>query len=203
MKTTARQGAQSLAAGFGLLALIVCASTGTTHAAATATPESTIRTWPARERATARVMLEKYGKPSQFDRHTMAWFNNGNWKRTIIYRNGLHHSASAPGNNFLQQTIGYIVPNDKLAALKRFSRRLEVSPAAGELTFASDSEATNLLALNLADEIVVGKKSVAEARIFFAKTSRLAASGKSFSYREGLHFDVDNARSMAPTGADR
>jgi hypothetical protein len=55
----------------------------------------------------------------------------------------------------------------------------------------------------LADEVVVGKKSAAQARESFAKTSRLAASGKSSPYMDGLRFDVDNNRYMTPTGADQ
>ena len=196
---------KTIASRIGLLAFILCAATGAARAAdaAPATPEAIIRTWPAREKAAAGAMLEKYGKPSQFDRHTLVWFNNGTWKRTIVYRKDLHPSKSMPDKDFLQQTIGYIVPNDKLADLKRFNKSLEVSTTAGELTFTSDKEATNLLALNLADEIVVGKRTVGDARAFFAKTSRLAASGKSSPYTEALHFDVDNTRFMAPTGADQ
>jgi hypothetical protein len=197
MKTIAREGTRRLAAGIGLLALIVGVSAGSARAAARATPESIIRTWPAPERAAAGAMLEKYGKPAQFDRKALVWVKNGIWKRTIVYRSGPHD------REFLQQTIGYIVPDDKLADLKRFNRSLEASTTAGELTFASDREATNILALNLADEIVAGKKSVAEARAAFEKTARLAASGKSSPYTKRLRFDVDNSRYMTPTGADQ
>lgn len=203
MKTTARRGTGSLAASIGLLALVACASVRTSAADEPASPEAVVRTWPGPERAAARAMLEKYGNPSQFDRHALVWFNNGNWKRTIVYRRPLHRSARAPGKDFLQQTVGYIVPPEKIPLLKRFDPRLAANPTAGELTFASDSEAVNLLALNLADEIVVGKKSVAQARRFFDRTARLSASGKSSPYLEGLRFDVDNNRYMTPTGADR
>ena len=203
MKTITRPGSRSLTAAFGLLAVLVCAAIGTALAAAPATPQSIIRSWPEAERTAAGAMIEKYGKPSQFDHRALVWFNNGRWKRTIVYRNGLHRGGPARGKVFLEQSIGYIIPNDKLAELKRFDRRLDVSPTAGELTFTSDSEATNLLALNLADEIVVGKRSVADARAYFAKTSRLAASGKSSPYLDGLRFDVDINRYMSPTGGDQ
>ena len=201
MNAIIRRGTLILAAGFGLLALIACASTA--RAAAPATPEAVIKTWPKPERATAAAMIEKYGRPSQFDRRALVWFNNGTWKRTIVYRNGLHHAAHTPDKDFLQQSIGYIVPNDKIADLKKFDKSLEVSQTAGEMTFTSNKEATNLLALNLADEIVVGKRTAADARAFFARTSKLAASGKSSRYSESLRFDVDNNRFMTPTGADQ
>ena len=202
MMTSRRRWIRCLA-GAGLLALAVRAPAGAALVRKPATPEAVIRTWPAAQRAVSRALIEKYGPPGQYDAHALAWFNNGPWKRTVVYRKGRRRSARGTYRDFLQQTVGYIVPDDKIAALRKFDRRLEVSPTAGELSFTSDREATNLLALNLADEIVVGKRSVAGARAYFAKSARLAASGKSSPYRERLRFGVDNSRYMTPTGGDR
>jgi len=150
----------------------------------------------------ARLLLEKYGAPNQFDKDALVWFNNGEWKRTIIHRRR-EPSRSIGRTDFLDQTIGYLVPNDRLAELESFDPKIVVSQTAGEITFSSDSEAKNRLALNLADEIVTGSRTAADARAFFRKTARLAASGKSSSYLEELRFDVDNTRYMIPTGADQ
>lgn len=147
-------------------------------------------------------MLEKYGRPSQFDRRTLVWFNNGNWKRTIVYRNGCPNSRPG-GNENLEQTVGYLVPRIRAASFKRFSPRLAASESAGEVTFCSESEAANLLAINLADEIAVGRRTANEARDVFERTGRLTASGKSTRLNAGLVFEVDNTRAMTPTGGDR
>ncbi len=203
MKTVARPVIQSFALVLGLLAMLVWSAPGAGRADAPENLEAVIRAWPVPERTAARAMIEKYGRPGQFDRRQLVWFHNGAWKRTIVYRQGPHHRAKTPDEDFLEQTVGYIVPDDKIADLKEFSPRLEASTSAGELTFASDSEATNRLALNLANEIVAGKRTVADARSVFARISRLAASGKSFPYLEGLRFDVDNDRFMTPTGGDQ
>lgn len=215
MNTVSRK---SSAAGLGLLALLVCAtsierSMLQAQAAAAApqsaialpgeTPESIITRWPPRSRSAAGLMLEKYGTPDQFDRNTMVWFNNGEWKKTIVHRAISRRDPTGKSKDYLEQTVGYLVPADKVADLKRFSLMIEVSPTAGELTFASESESKNRLALNLADEIVTGKRGVADARAFFLKTTRLAASGKSSSYLDALRFEFDNTRYMTPTGADR
>ncbi len=192
----------SRAAALGLLALLACAGTGSAkivHTDQAGTPESIIRDWPRHAKHTAMFMLDKYGAPSQFDRKTLVWFNNGAWKKTIVFRS----PVGGEGRNFLQQSIGYLVPDDKVSELKRFNPNIDVSQTAGELTFTSNSEASNRLALNLADEIVTGKRTAADARGFFRKTSRLAASGKSSPYLEGLMFEVDNTRFMTPTGADQ
>jgi hypothetical protein len=192
---------RSLAAGLALAVPIGLAAAATARAAA-APPEMIVGIWPRAQRDAALALIDKYGRPAQFDTNAFAWFDNGIWKRTIVFRKGLHQTKGRD-KDFLQQTVGYIVPDDKIAELKRFDSRLEVSQTAGEMTFTSDREATNLLALNLADEIVTGKRSVSSARAFFTRTSILAASGKSSPYREKLRFGVDNSRFMTPTGADR
>lgn len=164
---------------------------------ATSAAQAAIQKWPKACKVTAAAMIEEYGQPDQFDRHALAWFNKGTWRRTVVSR------KPRDGKSCLEQTIAYLVPKERVAKLKRFSPRLTVNPTAGELSFASASEATNHLALNLADEIVVGKRTVPEAREFFARTKRLGQSGKSSPYLDQLRFDVDNDRYMTPTGADR
>ena len=46
----------------------------------------------------------------------------------------------------------------------------------------------NFLALNLADEIATGKRSVEEARDFYARVETLSRAGKSSAYTENLLF---------------
>jgi hypothetical protein len=197
MNTHARPLTFLLPAGLAFLALLAAA------APPPATPESAIRQWPAFSRSAARAMIAKYGEPSQFDGRMLAWFNNGIWRRTIVYRDPVRFPGRAPGRNVLQQTIAYLAPQEKVDELRRFSPRLNASLTAGEMTFTSESEGKNIMAMNLADEIVVGKRDVATAQDFFSKTSRLAASGKSSPYMAAPHFDIDNSRYMTPTGPDQ
>jgi hypothetical protein len=201
----------------GLSAFIVFATTGIGAGAAaepgpkvprvaaavrSAGPQDVIRAWPKFARAAARAMIAKYGSPQQFDRDTLVWFHNGPWKRTIVHREALRPSVPGGERGALQQTIGYLVPADKIDALRRFNGLIEVSQSAGELSFRSSNESRNFLALNLAEDIVTGRMGVAEARDLFAKTSRLALTGKSSPYLDGLLFEVDNDRVMSPTGGD-
>jgi len=207
----------SCAAGLGILTMLIWASAAdqpktvrtpdraapVVAAAQGEAPEAIIQRWPPRSRNVAGLMLEKYGRPDQFDRDSMVWFNNGEWKRTVVYRRRIHRDPAVTRTDILEQSIGYLVPNDKVAELMRFNGRLLISQTAGELGFASESEANNRLALNLADEVVTGKRGVADARAEYLKTARLAASGKSSSLLEALQFEADNTRVMMPTGADR
>jgi hypothetical protein len=57
-----------------------------------------------------------------------------------------------------------------------------------ELSFRSDSEKKNFLALNLADEIISNWKDADSARQAFAEAVNLSRAGKSSPYMEGLRF---------------
>ncbi|HAM35131.1 MAG TPA: hypothetical protein DEB40_00265 [Elusimicrobia bacterium] len=203
------------AAGLGLLALVVAAprlnlsaQSGMrsaadierkTHPSASArTAETIIRDWPERARGAARAMIEKYGKPNRGSADALVWYNNGPWQKTVVYRRAWPQSAATREDDFLEQTIAYQVPNDKINALKRFDPRLSVNKIRAELSCRSESESANFLALNLADEIVVNKRSVESARDFCLKTRRLARSGKTSPYLEGFLFEMFNDRSSGP-----
>jgi hypothetical protein len=163
---------------------------------ATESPSTATRSWPHERRAAALDMIARYGRPGQYDRESMVWFNKGDWKRIIVRRR-------AAGGRFIEEAIGYLVPSSKIGDLKRFSPALEVSATAGELIFRSDSEKKNRLALNLADQVVTGKLTPEAARAEYVRTLKLTRSGKSSPSVERLLFDVDNQRHMTPTGADK
>src|ERR1700719_4006494 len=93
-----------------LLGLLMWASAS----AQAATPESVIRHWHRHPRFAARLMLEKYGRPDQFDANSLCWFNNGPWKRTIVHRKALRHYANGPDKDYIEQTVGYLVSDDKV-----------------------------------------------------------------------------------------
>lgn len=142
-------------------------------------PEKTIRKWPQASRAAARAMLAKYGRPQSYTGDELIWLDNGSWDKTVVYRG----SADC-----VEQTVRYQVPAEKVNDLKRFDRRLSVSEPGGLLSSRAGSERMNILALNLADEIVTGKRTVEDARGFYAKTVKLSEAGKSSSYTKKLMF---------------
>lgn len=148
------------------------------------TPDATIRDWPASSRDTANLMIEKYGAPELFNERSLVWLNKGGWKRTVV---------RPEEENYLEQTIGYPVPRLTVVfQLKRFSPRVAANQKAEEMSFASDSEEKNRLGINLAHEIIIGKRSVGDARSYFIKTLDVARAGKSSPYLESFLFEVDN-----------
>lgn len=136
--------------------------------------------WSAGPKLTARLMMERYGRPDALKPGSVTWRMRGPWKRIVV------RDRAAGGH--LEQTVGYSVPLSGLAPLLAFGRGVRPDPAADELTVSSDEEALNRLALNLAHEIAEGKRSPAEARTFYEKTARLAVAGKGSAYLTGLLF---------------
>jgi hypothetical protein len=161
------------------------------------TPEMVIRKWPEFPLREARALIARYGEPDRFDDGSLAWDQNGPWLETIVYREPRPSFTAGRGRDILEQSIPYAVPQDKIAELERFDDRLEFDKASGELSSRSGSETLNYLALNLADEIVNGKRTANQARDFYRRTLSLEASGKSSPYLQGFLFHIRPA-SPAP-----
>jgi hypothetical protein len=168
-------------------------------AAAAMSPESAILKWPGLSRSEARVMIAKYGQPASFDDNSLVWRMNGPWLETVVYRQASRSLIGYHGKEILKQTIAYVVPSNRIAALKRFDGRLQFDQANGRLSSTSENEDRNFLALNLADEIVAGKRTAEEARLFYRKTVRLAASGKSSAYLDGFLFPLIDESMRIPS----
>lgn len=151
-----------------------------------------IVTWLDSPKTTMKLMTESYGPPSALAPGTAIWRDRGPWKRIVV------HGYAPEG--YLEQTVGYSVPRSAVAALNEFGHGVRVDLADDELSAASGDESLNRLALNLAVQIAVGKRSAADAREFYAKTVRLAAAGKSSPYLAEILFAPYEA---APTDPRR
>ncbi|MBI2384550.1 MAG: hypothetical protein HYV14_00915 [Elusimicrobia bacterium] len=138
--------------------------------------------WPERSGMVAEAMIDKYGAPDSVDDAKMTWIGNGSWKRTTVYR------LPGGGGDVIEQSIGYAVPEDRRADLTRLGLAVKVDAAGGELSSTSESEETNFLVLNLADEVVKETRTPEGARAYYLQTVRLAAAGKSSPYLSGLLF---------------
>ncbi len=190
-------------AGAGVAALLALAAARTAPAARAggwsemvAVPrpaEKIIDGWPARARSAARLTMARYGMPNEVGEDALVWHANGPWRRTTVHRGSRPRYALWGNKDYLENAIGYAVPNRSLEDLARFDENLRVDPATASLSARSESESRNCLALNLADEIINGKRTVAEARAFQARILRLADSGKWSPYLSGLLFAPDDA----------
>jgi hypothetical protein len=153
--------------------------------------EKLIERWSFRARAAARLTMARYGMPDEVRAESLIWRANGPWKRTVVHRDAWRRYAFWADRYHVENALAYDVPARCLADLARFDDRLIAEPGRGELAARSGSETENYLLLNVADEIVNGKRTVADARAFSARILRLADSGKSSPYLTGLLFAAD------------
>lgn len=142
--------------------------------------EATIAAWPMVPQQAARSMLEKYGVPDAITAKKLVWNDSGPWKRTIVHRDA--------GRDVLEQVAVYHIPNDRYDMIRRLEGNVSAERGRDELTAKSDREALNLLSLNLADEVISGKRGAADARTLYVRVKALALSGKSSPYTQGLLF---------------
>jgi hypothetical protein len=79
------------------------------------------------------------------------------------------------------------VPPERFDELAQFDGSVIPNRTKGELSAFCDAEEANFLALNLANEIIRGKRSVRDARRYYAEAMRALKHG---TYKQGFLFDV-------------
>lgn len=142
---------------------------------------STIANWPMDAQKAAKKVITKYGQPNEATSSMLVWHNSGPWKRTVASRTSTPHMFPGPHPDSVEQVISYRVPLNKYDDLARYDGSVTVDRTKGELAARCDLEEMNLLALNLAHDIITGKRSVEGARGFYARVV------KAFKMQKKVH----------------
>lgn len=162
--------------------------------------KSMIQSWPTESRTAADNMIAKHGQPHEFTSSMLRWNDVGQFEHIVVEKEAVEHQFPMAHKDVLKHVISYKVPADKMDELAQFDGSLLVDRTKGTLAARCDREESNLAALNLADEIVKGKKTAQQARDTMAKIASQMAmkngkpQGELASYAQGLKFQV------APTG---
>ncbi len=154
------------------------------------TVEMLIETWPDAPKRGARQMLEQYGPPNEATPTKLFWYQAGPWKRIIVTSDVVTHNFPAPHSDFLSQYIDYQVPPEKFDEIARFDGSCLLDRTSGEVAARCDSEAANILTLNIMHDIVTDKTTVDEARKAFGEIMLAYTLGRSAPYAEKLQFPV-------------
>lgn len=152
--------------------------------------DSTIASWPKTPQEVAKKMIAKYGQPNEVTPTMLMWHGNGPWKHTMVFKDEVQHDFPAPHTDLLQQSIDYKVPLDKYDDLAMYDGSVVVERTNGMISARCDLEEANFLALNLANDVATGKRSVADARKFYAETITAFKKGGKPAYTQGLQFKV-------------
>ncbi len=152
-----------------------------------------LKSWPEASQLAAHDMMNKYGKPNESTEHMLVWYNNGPWKRTIVYNTETKHIFPVDHTDVMEQFIDYQVPQDKFDDLAMYDGSVTVRRTDGEISAKCDKEGANFLAINLANDVITNKKDVEEARMFYAKTIKeFALENKMSEYMKGLQFKANS-----------
>lgn len=158
--------------------------------------EINITTWPETAQKAAKAMIEKYGQPAESTPGMLVWHNSGPFKRTIVYKEEIQHDFPMPHKDVLEQFINYEVPADKFDDLAEFDGSVICERTKGEMSARCDKEGANILALNLANDIIQDKRSVDEAREFYGDAMMKMMKGEKPAYIQSMQFDASRGNTQ-------
>ncbi len=154
------------------------------------TVQAFINDWNAMSKKAANLTIEQYGSPNEATPSRLIWYNNGPWKRTIVYRDEIPHDFPQPHTDVIENYINYTVPPEMFSELAKFDGSVIVERTRGEVSSRCDMEAANILALNLMNDIVTGKLNVEKARDVYCEVTSAFMMNRPAPYAEKLQFSV-------------
>lgn len=155
-----------------------------------ATVKDILSAWPKVSKEAATTTINKYGLPNEASPSRLIWHHNGPWLRTVIYAEEVPHEFPMPHHDVLEQYIPYRVPVEKFGDLAAFDGSVLIDRTKGEMSARCEGEEANFLALNLANEIVQGKKSVDAAREAYGEAMKQRHAGTPPEIMQRLMFEV-------------
>jgi len=163
--------------------------------------ERAISGWPAGPHLAVEEMMVKYGPPQEVTPDRVIWHNAGPFKRIMATRQEFPHDFPITHMDYLEHTIDYKVPADKREAVHALDGSITIYPVAGELSARCDLESNNVLTLNLAHDIISGKKTVDEARKAFGEAVSNRTLGNPPPSTQTLQFQPE--QQMAAANRDK
>ncbi len=161
--------------------------------------QSIIANWPSTSKMVAQEIIEKYGEPQGTTAEMLVWNNNGPWKKTIVSRDTVQHNFPTPHPDLLEQIIDYKVPVDKFDDMAEYDGSVIVERTKGEMSARCDKEGANFLAINLANDVATGAKTIVEARAYYTQAMKtFKQSGQMDPYMQGLKFTVPTSGTKDP-----
>lgn len=157
-----------------------------------------IQNWPSESREAANKTIAKYGQPAEATQNMLTWNDNGPWKKTMVYKEAIDHNFPMKHKDVLEQVIDYKVPSELFSQIAMYDGSVMVKRTIGEISARCDKEEANMLALNLANDIITGKKNVDEAREFYTQTITSFGNGEKPEYTQKLTFAIAKGGTADP-----
>lgn len=162
----------------------------TTTTADTNTIQKIIEEWPALPTEAANETIKKYGPPNEAIPSRLIWYNNGPWKRTIVYRDESPHNFPAPHTDVIEQVIDYHVPTERISDIAAYDGSVVVERTKGEVRARCDMEAANFISVNLMHDILSKNLTVDKARKKYSEIMSAYMMSEPAPYAEAFQFDM-------------
>ena len=150
-----------------------------------------IEKWSQEPQESAKRLIDYYGEPDEFSSSRLIWYNTSDgWKRTVLVNEMVPHDFPARHNDFLEQFIDYKVPIDMFSKLAAYDGSVIAERTKGELSARCGGTSMNFVAINLAHDIVSGKRFVEEARAEYARLYKAQQDGQQEPYAGSFQFEL-------------
>jgi hypothetical protein len=108
----------------------------------------------------------------------------------VLSREETPHDFPDRHSDFLEQFIDYHVPVEMFSKLAEFDGSVMVERTKGEISARCGGTSMNFVAINLADDIVTGRRSVPEAREEYTRLYQAYKQGQKPPYTQSFQFSV-------------
>ncbi|UPT74502.1 MAG: hypothetical protein M0D55_01820 [Elusimicrobiota bacterium] len=125
--------------------------------------------WTDPARSAARLMVERYGPPTEVNSGSLVWERTGQWARTVV------RDVARPYSGAYTTELGVI-------------EQTAVFPSGLVKTVRSDREELNYLRANLAEDVDAQRMDETQAAVMEEHFQRLERSGRKTGYFDRLRF---------------
>lgn len=146
--------------------------------------------WPMKQREAATQMSAKYGQPDVMSDRLIVWMNRTPYAKIALMRDEVQHDFPVAHTDFLTHTVMHEVRADMVDELAEYDGSVWAHRTRGELSAQCDTEEHNNIALNLAHEVMMGRRAVQDARMMYARVVMELMQGKTSPYASGLMFQT-------------
>ena len=144
--------------------------------------------WSEASRMAAQAMMDKYGAPDETTPTMLVWHNTGPFMHTVVHSTAVPHRFPMPHDDVLEQFVLYEVPPEMYDDLAEYDGSVMLERTSGKMSARCDKEPMNILALNLAHQIVSGEMDVEEARETYAEQAMAFKQNQPAPFTERLLF---------------
>jgi hypothetical protein len=151
---------------------------------------ATLRNFAPDSQILAKKLILAYGLPEEATATRLFWRGPAPFLYTILHAEGSLHNFPVPHEDIVEQAVSYPVGSaiGRLDEMAAYNGSVSGERTAGRLVSRAETPQMNLLALNLAHEVLAGKKTWKEARQYLAQAHQAFEDGKNPLYTMRLIF---------------